>query len=205
MIMLENRAEYILSWLGYRHGRIGRGAHQHSVSRTFFEHQVRTVMPTGAIVGANFVERFIESAEACSRIRNIYVIGSASDVLLSISALEDAGFAAEPFDVLMSSPVIALPHVESRDLASVFFTSGTTGLSKGVTMTHAHMVFEADECISLTRLSDVDTYLSVGPLFHGNAQFLAAYPALLAGARFVLRERFSASRWAAGFAIRKQQ
>jgi crotonobetaine/carnitine-CoA ligase len=57
------------------------------------------------------------------------------------------------------------------------------------------MIFEADECISLTRLSDADTYLSVGPLFHGNAQFLAAYPALLAGARFVLRERFSASRW----------
>ena len=33
------------------------------------------------------------------------------------------------------------------------------------------------------------------PLFHGNAQFLAAYPALVAGARFVLYSHFSASRW----------
>lgn len=33
------------------------------------------------------------------------------------------------------------------------------------------------------------------PLFHGNAQWLAAYPALVAGARFVLYKKFSASRW----------
>ena len=110
--------------------------------------------------------------------------------------LRDAGYDAEPFADLLASTPVELPSVSAKDLASVFFTSGTTGLSKGVTMTHAHMVFEADECISLTRLSDADTYMSVGPLFHGNAQFLAAYPALLAGARFVLRERFSASRWA---------
>ena len=33
------------------------------------------------------------------------------------------------------------------------------------------------------------------PLFHGNAQFLAAYPTLVAGARFVMRSKFTASRW----------
>src|SRR5207244_5752427 len=50
-------------------------------------------------------------------------------------------------------------------------------------------------CRRLARLTAEDVYLSVGPLFHGNAQFLAAYPALIAGARFVLREGFSASNW----------
>lgn len=62
-------------------------------------------------------------------------------------------------------------------------------------MSHSQMTFFAEQCVSLTRLTDRDTYMSVGPLFHGNAQFLAAYPALIAGARFVLRERYSASRW----------
>ena len=88
-------------------------------------------------------------------------------------------------------PVDVSPH----DLASIFFTVGTTGPSKGVMMPQAQMYFFADECVSLTRLTDADTYMVTTPLFHGNAQFLAAYPALIAGARFVLRSHFSASRW----------
>ena len=62
-------------------------------------------------------------------------------------------------------------------------------------MPHAHMYLFADECVSLTRLGPDDVYMSVGPLFHGNSQFLAAYPALIAGCRYVLHERFSASEW----------
>ena len=62
-------------------------------------------------------------------------------------------------------------------------------------MPHAHMYLFADETVSLTRLTSSDTYMSCGPLFHGNSQFLAAYPALIAGAQYVLQERFSASEW----------
>ena len=43
-------------------------------------------------------------------------------------------------------------------------------------MPQAHLWFFADECVSLHRLTDADTYMFVGPLFHGNAQFLAALP-----------------------------
>ena len=57
------------------------------------------------------------------------------------------------------------------------------------------MYLFADETVSLTRLTENDTYMSCGPLFHGNSQFLAAYPALIAGSRYVLQERFSASEW----------
>ncbi|MDG1088472.1 MAG: AMP-binding protein, partial [Acidimicrobiales bacterium] len=46
-----------------------------------------------------------------------------------------------------------------------------------------------------TRLTEADVYMSVGPLFHGNSQFLAAYPALIAGCRYVMHERFSATQW----------
>ncbi len=197
VIMLPNRAEYILGWLGTGMAGIAEVPINTAYRGSFFEHQVRTVAPTGAIVHDSFAERFIESSEACTSIHHVYVV---SDDMVqeaeTIAKLSAVGYKVEPFRNLLASPSVELPEVMARDLASVFFTSGTTGLSKGVTMTHAHMVFEADECISLTRLTDADTYLSVGPLFHGNAQFLAAYPALLAGARFVLRERFSASRWA---------
>ena len=197
VIMLPNRAEYIFSWLGTGIAGMAEVPINTAYRGTFFEHQVRTVAPTGAIVHDSFAERFVESADSCTSIHHVYVVSDdAVREAETIAMLQETGYVAESFGALLSSTPVELPRVSARDLASVFFTSGTTGLSKGVTMTHAHMLFEADECISLTRLTDADTYMSVGPLFHGNAQFLAAYPALLAGARFVLRERFSASRWA---------
>ena len=49
-------------------------------------------------------------------------------------------------------------------------------------MPHAQMYFFGDEVVSLTRLTADDAYLTATPLFHGNAQFMAAYPALIAGA-----------------------
>ncbi len=94
-----------------------------------------------------------------------------------------------------TAPPDALPEPRPQDLAAIFFTSGTTGLSKGVAMSHSQLYFFADEGVSLVRLTEDDVYLSVGPLFHGNAQFLAAYPAMIVGARFVLHEKFSASNW----------
>lgn len=83
--------------------------------------------------------------------------------------------------------------VGPRDISSVLFTSGTTGLSKGVLMTHSHFYFFAEEDVQLTRLTDADTYSTAFPLFHGNAQFLTVYPCLIAGAHCVLYRRFSAS------------
>jgi len=49
--------------------------------------------------------------------------------------------------------------------------------------------------VCLTRLTPEDTYLTTTPLFHGNAQFMAVYPVIIAGGRAVIRPKFSASRW----------
>ena len=83
--------------------------------------------------------------------------------------------------------------VGPRDTAAVLFTSGTTGLSKGVLMSHSQFYFFAEEDLQLVRLTDQDVYSTAFPLFHGNAQFLTVYPSLIAGAHCVLYERFSAS------------
>lgn len=80
-----------------------------------------------------------------------------------------------------------------RDLAAVLFTSGTTGLSKGVLMSHSQFYFFAEEDVQLVGLTENDVYMTGFPLFHGNAQFLSVYPSLIAGAHCVLYPRFSAS------------
>ena len=62
-------------------------------------------------------------------------------------------------------------------------------------MPFGQLYFFAQIVVSLTRLTPDDVYLTTTPLFHGNAQFMAAYPALVAGGRAVIRPKFSASRW----------
>ncbi len=195
LLMAANSAEYIAGWFGTAVAGLVEVPINTAYRGAFLEHQVRTVDPRAAVVDPEFAEHFLD-VPAAKAVRTFYVTGRGAVAESALALLREAGWAAEPFDVLTAAARPAsLPEVGARDLAAVLFTSGTTGLSKGVMMPHAHMYFFADECVALTRLTDADVYMSVGPLFHGNAQFLAAYPALIAGARFVLQRRFSASRW----------
>jgi len=196
LIMASNRVEVLLAWFGSAVGGLVEVPINTAYAGSFLEHQVRTTGPSAAVIDAAYAERFLDGSDAYASLERFFVLGPDDGTIAgAITALEGAGFAAEPFAALQAGGTAELPEVRAQDLASIFFTSGTTGLSKGVMMSNAQMTFFADECVSLTRLTDADTFMSVGPLFHGNAQFLATYPALIAGARFVLRERFSASRW----------
>lgn len=194
LIMAQNSAAYVLSWYGAALAGMVEVPINTAYSGTFLEHQVRIAGPRVAVIDAAFAERFIASADVCGVIECFYVLGD--DATAACDRLAEHGWAARPWDEIVAArPRFEFPTVTSRDPVGILFTSGTTGPSKGVTMAHAHMYFFADECVSLTRLTDADTYLVMGPLFHGNAQFLAAYPALIVGARFVLHRRFSASSW----------
>ncbi|MBP2366185.1 AMP-binding protein [Pseudonocardia parietis] len=196
LILAANSAEYVIGWFGAAVAGLVEVPVNTAYRGSFLEHQVRTVDPRAAVVDPEFVEALLE-VEASSMVRTFYVTGTGPDSAAAVARLREAGRTAEPFAALTDAePPGSLPEVGAADLAAILFTSGTTGLSKGVMMPHAHMYFFADECVSLTRLTDDDVYMSVGPLFHGNAQFLAAYPALIAGARFVLQRKFSAGGWA---------
>jgi crotonobetaine/carnitine-CoA ligase len=195
LIMAPNCSQVILSWFGSALAGMVEVPINTAYSGSFLEHQVRTTRPRAAVVTADLAERFLDGGEPYESLERFYVVGAGEERDAAIAALRKTGWEARPWDELTTHEPGELPAVAAHELASVFFTSGTTGLSKGVMMSHAHMTFFADQCVSLTRLTDEDTYMCVGPLFHGNAQFLAAYPALIAGARFVLREKFSASRW----------
>jgi carnitine-CoA ligase len=100
----------------------------------------------------------------------------------------------EPFEALMDAPD-SDPGVEVAwtDDARVMFTSGTTGRSKGAIKQHASDYFSGRTYNEVCGVTGEDTLFSCLPLFHSNAQVLAAYPAMIAGARIAIVERYSSS------------
>jgi crotonobetaine/carnitine-CoA ligase len=77
------------------------------------------------------------------------------------------------------------------------YTSGTTGPSKGVMISHGHAYEYARGVIDMIEIKQSDVYYAPLPLFHIAGQWAVIYAAAIAGATAVLPDTFSASRfWA---------
>jgi len=86
-------------------------------------------------------------------------------------------------------------QVSGADIGAVMNTSGTTGPSKGVLLTHAQQYILGRMIAADMALDKDDVYYNFFPLFHNTAQAMIAMPAIQVGGAMVLTEKFSASRF----------
>jgi carnitine-CoA ligase len=196
LVMAANSSRFLLTWLGTGLGGTVEVPINTAYEGVFLEHQMVTAAPRWAVIDDVQAAKFLTVGEPARVIERFWVIDTGS-LEQALDTLRQAGWSADPWDDLArgARPGAEFPAPQPQSLASIFFTSGTTGPSKGVAMPHAQMYFFGQEVVCLQRLSPDDVYFTCTPLFHGNAQFMAAYPALIAGARLVCRPKFSASRW----------
>jgi len=85
--------------------------------------------------------------------------------------------------------------VKPSDLASIIFTSGTSGPAKGVMLPHAQSYLLALESAQQMKVNERDTYYIFHPLFHMSPRYVGIYAALIAGAQVCLDRTFSAADW----------
>jgi acyl-CoA synthetase (AMP-forming)/AMP-acid ligase II len=96
--------------------------------------------------------------------------------------LEDASAGAQP-SIYPSTPALLM------------YTSGTTGLPKGVLLSHGNLLHAAAAVADAHALTADDTVLSSLPLYHVNGQCIATVSPVFAGGSIVLPRRFSVSQW----------
>jgi carnitine-CoA ligase len=196
VIMATNSSQFVRTWWGTAVGGLVEVPINTNYEGEFLRHQLAVAQARYAVIDDGFAERWVAIAEHARMVEKIWLIDTGASIRdKALTLLRDHGWRAAAWEELEQAERIALPTPRPQDLGAIFYTSGTTGPSKGVAMPFSQLYFFAQIVVSLTRLTTEDVYLTTTPLFHGNAQFMAAYPAIVAGGRAVVRPRFSASRW----------
>lgn len=77
----------------------------------------------------------------------------------------------------------------------IMYTSGTTGPSKGVVVSHHYGVWAGHQLARIAGLDERDVMYCVLPLFHQGGQADCILTMLAVGGTVAIADRFSASRW----------
>ncbi len=102
------------------------------------------------------------------------------------------GFAAA---VAAHEPVHTVVPRLDRDDALLMYTSGSTGVPKGVRQTHRNITAQVDGVIDLYELTAEDHVLNCMPLFHVGGLQLASLPVLLRGGQITFMARWDPFVW----------
>ncbi|MGB6456515.1 MAG: long-chain fatty acid--CoA ligase [Streptosporangiaceae bacterium] len=146
------------------------------------------------IVDATLVPLLAGVLPHAPSIRHVIVTAAEGETeFVPPAELAALGRAVHSYGALLAAQPAAFdwPDVDEHSAAAMCYTSGTTGMPKGVVYSHRSMhLHSMAVCMnSVFGLSDVDRVLPVVPMFHANAWGLP-YAAMLAGSALIMPDRF---------------
>jgi acyl-CoA synthetase (AMP-forming)/AMP-acid ligase II len=124
-----------------------------------------------------FMDKALEAARE-AKVQEIFVLGEAEGATPFASLLQQEG---QP------------PHVEinpRQDLLVLPYSSGTTGLPKGVMLTHYNIVANVGQIKDIEPFGENDTLIGILPFFHIYGMTVILCLALYKGATIVTMPRF---------------
>jgi crotonobetaine/carnitine-CoA ligase len=147
-----------------------------------------------AVSGGRFALRLAELQARPSALRQLVILSEDGAPDTSVATgVQEAGLEALSLDNILSyddSDVGSLPA--ESDIMAIMYTSGTTGRSKGVMVTHAHAFEYAFGLATVLRLASMDIYYTSGlPLFHIAGRWGVVLASAIAGATVALPSQFS--------------
>lgn len=181
-LWMKNSLEYILSFYGI----LKAGA---------------VVVPISTHYGEREVLHQLNATQASCLIAQEDLIGSLGGVLpghTSIRLVISAGTGEPPTGTRSFASLLAgseqldrsVAIDPGRTLAVLPFSSGTTGLPKGVMLTHANLLSNLYQIVHAHEVSDRDLFINQLPFFHIYGMTVLMGNAIMAGATQVLASRF---------------
>jgi long-chain acyl-CoA synthetase len=154
-VLAENSRRHLECWLGVpAHGRVLNDLNIRLATAEL------TYMLTHSEARALFVDAaLLESArelrERCEHLEHLVYLGDGP-------CPEDC----EPYEQLVALDPAPAPELDGDDLAAISYTGGTTGVPKGVMLSHANLIANAKHNAMVNDYREDDVYLHSAPMFH---------------------------------------
>ena len=190
-IMLPNCPEFLYAWFGANKIGAVEVPINAALKGAGLTYQIVQSDSVVLVADTEYLDRLNDVADDLTSVRRVILLDRQGGAKLpGLGKLKSLAF-RELVDRPSTSPGI---KVNFRDLATILYTSGTTGVSKGVEMSHHYWYDIWAESVKYARYTEDDVLYTGLPFFHGNAQGITIGPAILADAKAVIVERFSASQ-----------
>ena len=185
LLMLDNHLDYVLAWVGLAlTGRVEVPVNT-AYKGSILAHVVNNSGAKVIVIEERYCALLAEIADRVTGLEQVVVRGNPRatpwPARLRVSAYADLpGARAQPV------------KLNPWDLMGILYTSGTTGLSKGVRVTQAHAYGYSTPALYGVH-DDAEVTLSTLPLFHIGGQWAAVYRGFIGGTTTVIVPRFSAT------------
>jgi acyl-CoA synthetase (AMP-forming)/AMP-acid ligase II len=180
-LMAPNLPEYAVVF----HGVAFAGGIITTINPTYTDREVHhQLVDAGArllITVPPFLETALEGAQG-SMVEDVFVLGTRPG--------QEFPDGVRPFTDLLAAPLAEQVPVAPDDVVSMPYSSGTTGTSKGVLLTHRNLVANIAQVLQPAQMREDERIIAVLPFFHIYGMQVLMNTGLRAGATIITMPRF---------------
>ena len=189
-VMMNSAPEYIDVWFAIAKAGAVEVPLNTAYKGEILSHMLNNTGAVMMVLDAEFLPAVAAIAARCPALER-FIVRHEDGV---VNDVELPGARHDLADILLGAGDNLDLEIAPETLACIMFTSGTTGPSKGVMLTHKFEISFAAVYIDIVSLTAADVSYNMLPFFHIAGKFILI-SALLTGGRMILRERFSASHF----------